>query len=347
MQCCCRLTAAVASVEPVSGLSFPHVLLKRECVHSACDMFSRVSCNKFAMCNMRLYCNSRPFWLKVCFSVARPPIPMRRDSDPFWDLGNGFGPVRRQGHKPALPWESGTFGFLAPAASSRLWTMLMLPEPVPRPAASTASSASTSGSACVTQGPGCFRTPGRGKELAWSSREERNKRAQALCRWSNLLRLAPKLFCSETVSKLPDQGGQALVDHLDVLFSKKSTNTLLCRAQPLTRFVLWHNKTSPGELLSEAVLWLHCLWLQKCAAASSIDSLVCSLNFVHGTLGLCFEVSAILSPRVRGLAQAHLRTKDEVEQAPALTVAQLRWLEYFAVRETGGEHSVLHGLRSK
>ena len=33
---------------------------------------------------------------------------------------------------------------------------------------------------------------------------------------------------------------------------------------------------------------------------------------------------------MRGIAHAHLKTKDDVELAPALTVAHLRWLEYFA-----------------
>ena len=32
----------------------------------------------------------------------------------------------------------------------------------------------------------------------------------------------------------------------------------------------------------------------------------------------------------RGLAVCQLKTKRDVDQAPALTVAQLRWLEYFA-----------------
>ncbi|CAE7396126.1 zdhhc15 [Symbiodinium sp. CCMP2592] len=160
--------------------------------------------------------------------------------------------------------------------------------------------------------------------------EERTRRVQALCKWCNLLKLAPEFFCVATVEKLPSEGDEAMVEHLDLLFSKKSTNTLLTRASPLTRFVLWRRRTCPEDSFCESVLWLHCRWLQSTAAASSIDSFVSSLNFVHGTLGLRVSVQELLSARVRGLAHAHLRTKEEVEQAPALTVAQLRWLEYYA-----------------
>ena len=177
---------------------------------------------------------------------------------------------------------------------------------------------------------GSFRPPGKHKGLGWSSQEERTKRVQALCKWSNLLKLAPELFCSATVEKLPPKGDEALLEHLDMLFSKKSTNTLLTRAHPLTRFVLWKRRTCPDDAVSENVVWMHCRWLQSCAAASSIDSLVSSLNFVHGTLGLQLSVQDLLSARVRGVAHAHLKTKEDRGQAPALSVAQLRWLEYYA-----------------
>ncbi|CAE7031097.1 unnamed protein product [Symbiodinium sp. CCMP2592] len=173
-----------------------------------------------------------------------------------------------------------------------------------------------------------FLEPAKG--FGWSSQEERTKRVQALCKWSNLLKLAPEFFCLATVERLPTEGDESVVEHLDVLFSKKSTNALLTRASPLTRFVLWRRRTCPEDVTSESVVWLHCRWLQGVAAASSIDSFVSSLNFVHGTLGLRVSVQELLSARVRGLAHAHLRTKEEVAQATALTVVQLRWLEYYA-----------------
>ena len=55
---------------------------------------------------------------------------------------------------------------------------------------------------------------------------------QALCKWSNLLRMAPdmfSLFSSSTLSKLPERGDRGLVERLDLLFNKKSTNTLWVR----------------------------------------------------------------------------------------------------------------------
>ena len=283
--------------------------------------------------DMRLYCTSRPFWLKICFSVARPPIPMRSDTDPFWDHGLGFGPVRRRTHRLDFPWESGTFGFLSgepSALTASLDSLLSLPQPVPRPCTQPVAISSALGQSSAAGGLQSFKPPGRGKDLSWSSREEQNRRIQALCKWSTLLRLEPRLFSESAVSSLPDRGDQSVLEHLDVVFSKKSANTLLSRAQPLTRFVLWRKKTCPDECLSEQLLWLHCKWLQGRSAASSLDSLVSSFHFVHGTLGLRLPVADLLSARVRGLAHAHLKTKDEVDQAPPLTVAQLRWLEHFA-----------------
>ena len=260
---------------------------------------------------------------------------MRNDIDPYWHHGLGFGPVRGRSQRLDLPWESGTFGFIGRPPSVQqlsLEGLLRLPIPVPVPVPKQCSAPSTGCPAAAgsVASVNSFRQPGKGKGLTWSSQEERNKRVQALCKWSNLLRLAPELFCTATVDRLPTRGDESVIEHLDVLFSKKSTNTLLTRAQPLTRFVLWRRRTCPEDAVSENLLWMHCRWLQCSAAASSIDCLVSSLNFVHGTLGLQVSVQELLSARVRGIAHAHLRTKAEVDQAPPLTVAQLRWLEYYA-----------------
>ncbi|CAE7936028.1 unnamed protein product, partial [Symbiodinium necroappetens] len=140
---------------------------------------------------------------------------------------------------------------------------------------------------------------------AWSTAEERRQRLQALCKWSNLLRLAPKLFSERTLASLPDTGDQAVAEHLDLLFSRKSTNTLLLRVQPLMRFVLWARRACPDESPSEQFVWVHCRWLQTTAAPSSIDIFVSSLHFVHGTLGLGVP-------------------------APPLSTAQVKWLEYLS-----------------
>ncbi|CAE7690807.1 unnamed protein product, partial [Symbiodinium necroappetens] len=164
----------------------------------------------------------------------------------------------------------------------------------------------------------------------WSTAEERRRRLQALCKWSNLLRLAPKLFSERTLASLPDTGDQAVAEHLDLLFSRKSTNTLLLRVQPLMRFVLWARRACPDESTSEQLVWVHCRWLQTTAAPSSIDIFVSSLHFVRGTLGLGVPIADLLSPRIRGLAHTHLRTKEPVSQAPPLSAAQVKWLEYLS-----------------
>ena len=240
---------------------------------------------------------------------------MRSDTDPLWHHGLGFGPVRGRSRRLDFPWESGTFGFLRflspqPSTLQRsLEGLLRLPLPVPVPKQCSVPPVSAVVALAGAAASGSFRPPGKHKGLGWSSQEERTKRVQALCKWSNLLKLAPELFCSATVEKLPPKGDEALLEHLDMLFSKKSTNTLLSRAHPLTRFVLWRHRTCPEDMISENLIWLHCRWLQSCAAASSTDCLVSSLNFVHGTLGLQVAVQELLSARVRGIAHSHLKSK--------------------------------------
>ena len=115
------------------------------------------------------------------------------------------------------------------------------------------------------------------------------------------------------------------------MFCKKRSNTLLLRRQPLTRFVLWALKAFPGEPLSEPLLYAHCRFLMsKGAAASSLDVLVSSFNFLQGTLGLQLPLSELLTARVKGLAHQHLRTKPPTMQSPALSASQVLFLEHQA-----------------
>ncbi|OLP90348.1 hypothetical protein AK812_SmicGene28078 [Symbiodinium microadriaticum] len=227
----------------------------------------------------------------------------------------------------------GQFSFLSGGTDTldhSLSELLRLPEPVPLPRVAEGPAQAACASAQSAGAAQSFAPPKAKGGGAWSTAEEKRQRLQALCKWSNLLRLAPKLFSERTLASLPDTGDQAVAEHLDLLFSRKSTNTLLLRVQPLMRFVLWARRACPDESPSEQLVWVHCRWLQTTAAPSSIDIFVSSLHFVHGTLGLGVPVADLLSPRIRGLAHTHLRTKEPVNQAPPLSTAQVKWLEYLS-----------------
>ena len=276
---------------------------------------------------------SRPFWLKCLFLLSPPNPPMRSDQDPFWAAGKGFGPVRNSLRLYPQPWERGPFSFLSGGVDTldhSLSELLRLSEPVPLPRVAEGPAQAACASAQSAGAAQSFAPPKAKGGGAWSTAEEKRQRLQALCKWSNLLRLAPKLFSERTLASLPDTGDQAVAEHLDLLFSRKSTNTLLLRVQPLMRFVLWARRACPDESPSEQLVWVHCRWLQTTAAPSSIDILVSSLHFVHGTLGLGVPVADLLSPKIRGLAHTHLRTKEPVNQAPPLSTAQVKWLEYLS-----------------
>ena len=254
----------------------------------------------------------------------------RSDADPYWALGQGFGPVRSRCIDRPLPWEDGTFSFLGPQRpplGALFEELLRLPPAVPVPVPTEAVSQES------RQGQGCQAVP---VPLASASpgalsREDALLRRQALSKWVNLLRIAPQLFDPVTVEQLPAQGETAVMNHLDLLFCKKSSNTLLLRCQPLTRFVLWAQRSFPDEVISEALIFAHCkVLITKGAAASSLDILVSSFNFLHGTLGLGVPLKSLISQRVQGLAHQHLRTKRPTLQAEALTVAQVLFLEFVA-----------------
>ena len=138
-------------------------------------------------------------------------------------------PVRTRSPRLDLPWESGTFGFLSAQTTtlaSSLETLLRLPVPVPVPKQCSLTSSAAKALLPGTGTSACFRAPGAVKGLSWCSQEERNKRVQALCKWSNLLKLAPDLFSAATVDKLPVKGDESMVEHLDMLFSKDNLNLL-------------------------------------------------------------------------------------------------------------------------
>ena len=163
---------------------------------------------------------------------------MRSDQDPFWAAGKGFGPVRNSLRLYPQPWERGQFSFLSGGTDTldhSLSELLRLPEPVPLPRVAEGPAQAACASAQSAGAAQSFAPPKAKGGGAWSTAEEKRQRLQALCKWSNLLRLAPKLFSERTLASLPDTGDQAVAEHLDLLFSRKSTNTLLLRVQPLMR----------------------------------------------------------------------------------------------------------------
>ena len=158
----------------------------------------------------------------------------------------------------------------------------------------------------------------------------REERQAALSKWSALVRLAASLFAEQVAQQVLDPQVSKELGNLEVLFCKKSTNTLLNRSYSLKKFVLWCVHRFPLEPLGEPLLFLYLQELQAIqAAASTADQLVSTLAlaFVHGTLGLRVHIDSLRSHRVTGLAHLQLKNKHPVKQALPLTARQVLFLE--------------------
>ena len=86
--------------------------------------------------------------------------------------------------------------------------------------------------------------------------------------------------------------------NLDMIFSKKATNTLNCRASSTLRFASWVLKNFPAEPISEPNVFLYCKKLKGNKANSlAADQLLQALNFCSGTLGLAVPVVDLRSSK--------------------------------------------------
>ena len=244
---------------------------------------------------------------------------MRRTEDPFWAVGLGFGPVRSTAANLRLPWESGPYAFLSRTAQEPLGAaledLLRLPVPVALPPALPADSG---GSGTVQDSS--VRPPAvRPSHEAVSSSSAQEKRQAALSRWNYVLRTFPALFAPATVLQTVTGDTQADLGMLEIIFSRKSTNTLNSRCSAVKQFCTWWRQRFPQEALSEGLVFLYVKALREAkGSASGPDSLLGGLAFVHGTLG---------SARITGLAHLKLRERRPPQQGLVLSTAEVRWLE--------------------
>ena len=72
------------------------------------------------------------------------------------------------------------------------------------------------------------------------------------------MRSAPYLFDANIVNQVHSAGTFEELDNLDLVFAKKSANTLLSRASSVHRFVIWALRHFPQEPLAEPLVFLCC-----------------------------------------------------------------------------------------
>ena len=249
---------------------------------------------------------------------------MRKVEDPLWDLGLGFGQVPDRGRHLLLPWEQPAFRFLSGASSSddELSQLLQQPEPVPLPEVT------------VEERP--FKAPRLHQPRLravgdYKASDAQAERQAALTKWTQVIRLIPKLFDPAILSQVHHEDFSVELGNLDMIFSKKSTNTLICRASSMLRFGSWVVRSFPAEAISESMVFLYCKKLKTDKQATSApDQLLQALNFSAGTLGLSVPVSELRSSRTIGLAHQCLRAQGPTKQAQPLTASQVLWLEHLA-----------------
>ena len=305
------------------GLRSPRVKKTRsECVHA---FPVKESCFNVSLRQHHL---KRGFWChfgsSTRFLKAHPPTQMRKVEDPLWDHGVGFGQVPDRGRHLQLPWEQGAFSFLSDTASSSdaLQRLLELPDPTPLP------------DVAIVDRP--FKAP---RLLApklravadYSVTDARAERQAALTKWDQVIRNLPRLFDPEVLSQVHNENFAVELGNLDMIFSKKATNTLLCRASAMLRFASWVLRSFPQEDITEPLVFLCCKKLRTDRKDSSgPDQLLQALNFCSGTLGLAVPIAQLRSGRVTGLAHQCLREQPAAKQATPLKLAQVQWLEHMA-----------------
>ena len=249
---------------------------------------------------------------------------MRKVEDPLWDLGVGFGQVPDRGRHLQLPWEQGVFSFVSEASGSQdpVEQLLTLPEAAPLPE--------------VQEDVRPFKTPRlhapRLRAVAdYRASDAQAERQAALTKWDQVIRLIPKLFDPVVLSQIHHEDFAVELGNLDMIFSKKATNTLNCRASSMLRFASWVIKSFPAENISEPIVFLYCKKLREDKASTSApDQLLQALNFCSGTVGLSVPVAALRSARTTGLAHQCLRAQGSTKQAQPLTKTQVEWLEHLS-----------------
>ena len=166
--------------------------------------------------------------------------------------------------------------------------------------------------------------------ISWED-QETHERDLALAKWKRILQLGPqhckmgrKLVCDLLLLKTDAD----LLELLNNLFARKSTNTLHKRADALFRFIsyCWNTSREPFPISLGAVYaYVNSLKAEKPSAAQGFRE---ALNFSFGLLGLDNADVCAQDPLIQGAAFAQLLKKRIRVQATIPTVKGLaRFLE--------------------
>ena len=114
--------------------------------------------------------------------------------------------------------------------------------------------------------------------------------------------------------------------------SHKATGTIVRRLASLTHFAQWASHTNLCPFpVSERVAWSTLAHLDKTEAAWSKPSgFTQSVNWCRGVLDLCVEDDFLSSPRVAGICKGFQARAPPPKRAPALTFAEVRFIEVLA-----------------
>ena len=218
----------------------------------------------------------------------------------------------RRRTRPALPWEQGWVGRALGTTSSRWYDRLVAPaRPNPPPVAGSSHGQHE-------------RAPKRRRET-FHIMDEDQAREKVLAGWVALLLSEPS--CSGTLTKL-DADDRAEVTIRSIL-APKATSTLQKRLASLQHYVRWAQSVDVQHPLQGSASVVE-MYVENLIAdggsASAPESFRNSVNFFNGlfegTLG-----GGQPSAALRGMCIKHLRNKEALKQAPALTVGMLKKLE--------------------
>ena len=127
--------------------------------------------------------------------------------------------------------------------------------------------------------------------------------------------------------------------------SHKATGTIVRRLASLTHFVQWasHTNLCPFSV-SERVAWSYLAHLDKTEAAWSKPSgFTQSVNWCRGVLDLYVEDDFLSSPRVAGICKGFQARAPPPKRAPALSFAEVRFIEVLAASGQNCEDVVCAG----
>ena len=122
-----------------------------------------------------------------------------------------------------------------------------------------------------------------------------------------------------------------LQNTVDNTCARKKTNTLNKRGDSLLSYLRWHRKMygHAGLPCNESRFYSFLQWRDSSnsVSATTLASLVASLNFAHYTIGLQGCLQCAESPRVKGMAFKRLAAKAPLKQRRVLLVQEVIVLE--------------------